>query len=277
MLSFLRYELTVRRGAIIGWGLGLSGFVALYVVFYPFLPEEMMTMDLNNIPLYQSLGSMDMSTFGAYYASTVLNFLSVFALIFALTSATATLAGEEDAGTLELFTTLPLARWQIVLFKALAMGVALLFVLAISGAAAALLVIAMESLLEQTVLTPLRAFTLALEAWPITFAYMMISLWLGAYLPTRRVAVSAAAVVVVATFFGNNLAPLVDGLKPLGPFFLYKYYDRSVASISQGSMSTGDLLVLLGVGVAFLGLAVLSFQRRNLTTAAWPWQPGRAG
>ena len=277
MLNFLRYELTVRRGSIIGWGLGLSGFVVFYMIFYPYLPAEMKNMNLNDIPLYQSLGNMDMSTFGAYYASTVLNFLSIFALVFALTNATATLAGEEDAGTLELLTTLPLARWQILLLKALAMSVALLFVLGISGVAAALLIIALESLLEQTVLTPLRAFTLALEAWPITFAYMMISLWLGAYLPTRRVAVSAAAVVVVATFFGNNLALLVDVLKPLRPFFLYKYYDRSVASISQGSMSTGDLLILLGVGVVFLGLAVLAFNRRNLTTAAWPWQHGQAG
>lgn len=276
MFSFLRYELAVRRGAILGWGLALSGFVALYTVFYPFLPQEMMTMNLNNIPLYQSLGNMDMSTFGAYYASTVLNFLSLLAIVFALTNATATLAGEEDAGTLELLTTLPLARWHVVVLKALAMGVALLLVLAICGGVAALLVFAMRSLLDQDVLTPLRAFTLALEGWPITFAYMMISLWLAAYLPTRRAAVSAAAAVVVVTFFGNNLAPVVDALKPIRPLFLYQYYDRSMLSITEGSMSTGDLLILLGVGAAFLGLAVLAFERRNLTTAAWPWQRSHA-
>ena len=43
-------------------------------------------------------------------------------------------------------------------------------------------------------------------------------------------------------------------------------------SIAQGSMSTVDLIVLLGVGVAFLGFAVIAFDRRNLTTGAWPWQ-----
>ncbi len=272
MLSFLRYELTARRGAVIGWGLGLSGFVALYTVFYPYLPAEMKNMDLNNIPLYQSLGSMDMSTFGAYYASTVLNFLSLLAIIFALTNATATLAGEEDAGTLELLATLPLARWQVVVIKALALSIALLFVLAISGVAAALIVSTMQSLLDQDVLTPQRAFTLALEAWPITFAHMMICLWLGAYLPTRRAAISAATTVVVLTFFANNLVPLVDALKPLKPLFLYQYYDRSMLSIAQGSMGTADLLILLGVGAAFLGLAILAFDRRNLTTGAWPWQ-----
>ncbi len=272
MFSFLRHELTVRRGAILGWGIGLSGFVALYTVFYPYLPAEMKNMNLNNIPLYQSLGNMDMSTFGAYYASTVLNFLSLLAIIFALTSATATLAGEEDAGTLELFATLPLTRWQVVVIKALALGLALLGILAISGGAAALIVSTMRSLLDQDILTPQRAFTLALEAWPITFAHMMVCLWLAAYLPTRRAAISAATAFVVITFFANNLVPLVDGLKPLKPLFLYQYYDRSMLSIAQGSMSTVDLIVLLGVGVAFLGFAVIAFDRRNLTTGAWPWQ-----
>jgi len=272
MFSFLRYELTARWGAILGWGLGLSSFVALYTVFYPFLPAEMKTMNLNNIPLYQSLGNMDMSTFGAYYASTVLNFLSLLAIIFALTNATATLAGEEDAGTLELFVTLPLTRGQIVVIKALALGIALLFILVIAGAAATLIVYGMQAQLDQDILTPTRAFTLALEAWPITFAHMMIGLWLGAYLPTRRVAISAATTVVVLTFFANNLVPLVDGLKAFKFLFLYQYYDRSMRSITEGSMSTADLIILLAVGAAFLGLAVLAFQRRNLTTAAWPWQ-----
>jgi ABC-type transport system involved in multi-copper enzyme maturation permease subunit len=82
--------------------------------------------------------------------------------------------------------------------------------------------------------------------------------------------------VVVVTFFANNLVPLVDALKPLKPLFLYQYYDRSMLSIAEGSMSTADLLILLGVGAAFLGLAVLAFDRRNLTTAAWPWQRSHA-
>jgi hypothetical protein len=34
----------------------------------------------------------------------------------------------------------------------------------------------------------------------------------------------------------------------------------------------GDMLVLLLMSIGFLVLAVLSFQRRNLTVGAWPWQ-----
>jgi ABC-2 type transport system permease protein len=274
MLNFLRYELSVRQAAIFGWGLGLSGFIAVYTIFYPFIPGEMMGM-IGEIELYQAMGITDMSTFGGYFASTVLNFLSLLAIIFALTNATATLAGEEDAGTLELLATLPLARWQIVVLKAIAMSIALLFVLVLAGLMGIIMVYVVSTLVDESIMEPMRAFTLALEAWPITFVFMMISLWLAAYLPTRRVAVAAATVVVIFSFFGNNLVPLVDGLEPIRPLFLYQYYDRSAFSITEGSMSTGDLLILLGAGAFFLGLAILSFQRRNLTTAAWPWQRAR--
>jgi hypothetical protein len=34
-------------------------------------------------------------------------------------------------------------------------------------------------------------------------------------------------------------------------------------------------LVLLLMAAVFTALAVLSFQRRNLTVGAWPWQRGR--
>lgn len=275
MFNFLRYELGVRRGAILGWGLGVSGFVAVYIAFYPFVPAEMMSM-IGDIALYQAMGITDMGNFGGFFASTVLNFLALLATIFALTNATAALAGEEDAGTLELLATLPLARWQMVVLKAVAMSVALLLVLGLAGLVAVVMVYWVSTMVDETIMEPVRAFTLALEAWPITFAFMMFSLWLSAYLPTRRAGLAVATIFVIFSFFGNNLVPLVTELEPIRPLFLYQYYDRSVLSITEGSMSTGDLLVLLGTGLVFLGLAVLSFQRRNLTTGAWPWQRSRA-
>jgi ABC-2 type transport system permease protein len=56
---------------------------------------------------------------------------------------TGTLAGEEDSGTLEALMALPLRRWQIVLSKGVALGIALLLMLLIVGGSA---VISMNAL-----------------------------------------------------------------------------------------------------------------------------------
>jgi hypothetical protein len=37
----------------------------------------------------------------------------------------------------------------------------------------------------------------------------------------------------------------------------------------------GDILLLLGVTVVFFALALVGFQRRNVTVGAWPWQRAR--
>lgn len=273
MLNLLWHELRGHRAAIIGWGLGLCFFPVVYVGLYPSFADQMPNFqEMMDLPIYQALG-ISMASFEGYLASTVNNLVPVILALYAISSGIGTLAGEEENGRLEMVAALPLARWQIVLAKALALAISLLLILAIVSAGAALTMAAIGGQIESTV-TPSGVFTSLLAAWPLVTAFAMISLFLAAFAPSRRIALALSAAVVLASFLGNNLAGMVSSLDSIRGLFLFHYYDASADGLINGQAPT-DILITLIVGLAALGLAILFFGRRDLTVGVWPWQKGR--
>ena len=157
MLRLLLQEFRFRRNAIIGWGIGLCLFPALYVGLYPSFADQMESFyQILDVPLYQALG-IRMTSFEGYLASTVTNIMPLILCIYAVLNGTGTLAGEEDSGRLELIAALPIPRWQIVAVKAVALGVALFLILAIAATGAALTLVIIGSQVE-TAVTPVGLF-----------------------------------------------------------------------------------------------------------------------
>jgi ABC-2 type transport system permease protein len=267
MLNLLKHEIKSRRGAIIGWGIGLFLFGAMYIGIYPEFSEQM--ADLGDMSIYEAM-AIDMTTFEGYAASVMIQYVPIILVIYAIIAGTGTLAGEEDSGTLELVLAMPLHRWQIVSMKAIALAVAtfLMVVIAAIGYAVGLAMI--EGQIETDV-TTVDMFIATLSGWPITFTFMMIGLFLGTYLPNRRTAALATTVIFIASYFGTLLAGMVDSLASLAPVSPFHYFDVTPALFTEG-IQASDVLTLLLVAVIFFGLAVISFQRRNITVGAWPWQ-----
>ncbi len=83
-----------------------------------------------------------------------------------------------------------------------------------------------------------------------------------------------ATVVFVASYFGKNVAGMVDTLSGLKPFSLFTYYDSSARMFTEGG-DPADVGILAIVASVFLALAILSFSRRNVTVGAWPWARNR--
>jgi ABC-2 type transport system permease protein len=274
MLNLLLYELRSRRTAVIGWGLGLAIFAVYVIVLYPDLAPSMAAFNLEDIPAYQALGDItEIATFVGFVSVEVMLWLPIVLAIYAIVNATGTLAGEEDNGTLELTMSLPIRRWQIVLTKALALGVTLLLILLVVGLAAA----ATFSYMGDKLVDPgIEAADLALGVlgtWPVVMFFAMLALFLGAYLPSRRMAAMTTTVILIASYFANNLAAFSDFLDRLRPIYPFNYYDGR-ALLTEGPW-TADNFLLLGLAALFLVLAVVSFQRRDVTVGAWPWQRGR--
>lgn len=269
MLSLFLFELKVRVSSIIGWGLGLSAFAFIYLPFYPSAYDQFQQIDFESIALYQAMGNFDMASFEGYFASTVLQFFAVIFAIYAVVNGTATLAGEEDAGTLELLAAMPLSRVQLVLSKALAMIASAAFILVISGAFV-MAGVAMVAAQVDINITPTDAIPAVWNSAPITICFMMISLFLGAWLPNRRIAATVGTVVIIFSYFGSNLSGMIESIEPLGPYLPFYYY-KATADIFTSGVVWEDVWTLLATAAVFLGLAILAFQRRNLTTGAWFW------
>jgi ABC-2 type transport system permease protein len=75
------------------------------------------------------------------------------------------------------------------------------------------------------------------------------------------------------SYFSENFASHVESLAALRPYSIFSYFDTS-AQVFRAGVQARDVLILLGMAIVFFGLAVFSFQRRNVTVGAWPWQRG---
>lgn len=274
MSKLFLLELRNRRTAIIGWGIGMAIFAAYIIVLYPQFAEPMQAFNLDDIALYQVLGDFaDMASFKGFITAEVFTFLPILLGIYAIVNGTGTLAGEEDNGTLEPLMALPLRRWQIVLSKGLALGIALLLILLIVGIASIIAMTTLPSDVDTSGIASGDIILATVATWPIVAFFAAISLFLAAFLPTRRIAALTATAVLITSYFGNNLANFVDLLADIQFLFVFGYYD--VKSVLEGNVNSGDLLFTVALTIFFLALAVLCFQRRNVTVGAWPWQRGR--
>lgn len=271
MLNLFKHELKSRRTGILGWGIGLFLFGAMYIGIYPEFAEQM--ADLGSLSIYEAM-AIDMATFEGYIASIMIQYVPIILGIYAIIAGTGTLAGEEDSGTLELVLAMPLHRWQIVSMKTIALAIATFLMVVIAGFGYAIGFALIEGQVETDV-TMVDMFVATLSGWPITFAYLMMGLFLGTYLPNRRTAALATTVVFIASYFGTLVTGMIDSLEPLAPVSPFHYFDTTSALFTEG-IQASDVLTLLVVALVFFVLALLSFQRRNITVGAWPWVRSKA-
>lgn len=270
MLRLLLQEVRFRRNAIIGWSIGLAFLPLIYISIYPQYAEPMEAFQ--DMEIYDAMG-MSFGNFDEWVASILIAMLPIVLAIYAVVDATGTLAGEEDHGRLELLIALPTPRWQIVTVKAIAHGIALSIILLIEGLVSAVVFLAIESQVETNMSAVDMVWSL-LYTWPLVMTFGMLSLFLGAFCPRRRIAAMTATVIVIASYFGNSLSSQVSALESLQPLFPFYYLDATGSLFEKGPQAS-DVLTLLGVALAALGLAVFFFQRRDITVSAWPWQRGK--
>jgi ABC-2 type transport system permease protein len=196
--------------------------------------------------------------------------MPLVASIYAIIDGTGTLGAEEEDGRLEMIVTLPLPRWQIVFAKAIALTLSSIVMFVVVSTVSLLVFQAIESQIETDLLAG-DLFTAVLSAWPVVFAVGMMSLFFAAFSPSRRIAGVMAAIILVVSYFGNNLSNSTDALEPFTPFFLFTYLDPSGQAVMDGQQAS-DLLVLITIGLVAFVLALFFFDRRSLTVGAWPWQ-----
>ncbi len=271
MVKLFWIELQQRKGALIRWTIALSFFGTIYIILYPNLPAEMREINPQALALLQSIGMQTFATFEGWILATEFNVLPLIASLCGLFMGVGSLAAEEEQGTLELLASLPISRLSIILAKASAMIVAIIFALMIVGIIAGLMLIGLQI---ETSVTFFDLFMAILSHWIMGLFFMSLSLFLGAYLPNRNSTLVAGMGYLLVSFFGENLAGMAPVLDAYRPFFAFYYFKR-VVTILTGELVWADIGILIGASMLFLILAILSFHRRNLTVQAWPWQRPR--
>jgi len=269
MFNLFKHELSSRWMSIIGWGIGLTLFSSIYIGVYPDMADEMGS--LANLSIYRLMG-IDLASFAGYIASIVVQILPVILGVNVIMMATGTLAGEEENGTLELVVAMPLKRWQIVTMKTIALLISIFLIMVIFGAGSALILNMVIESAELTIdIEPIQLFYALIWTYPLMVAIFGISLFMGAFMPSRGSALIVLFTLYMASYLGNSVSAMVESLEWARNISLFSYVNTTATVFTDGLNMT-DTGILLGIGLFFFGLALWAFQGRNLTVGQWIWE-----
>jgi len=252
-----------RRRSLLLWGLGLAAVAAMMIAFYPVIreatfiseylesfPEEFMALFAGEITDYASPeGYLNGELFFLMYP--------LLMMVFAIGFGSGAIAGEEESRTLDLLLSNPLNRWRLVLEKFTAMIVCTLMLTIVFWAT-----LAIGGAIIDMGLNLLRLAAVCFSGFLLAIAYGSVSLAIGCARGKRGVSIGVAGALGVYGYMLNALAPLIDWLEPFqvaSPF--YYYIDANPLSKGLDPVHTA---VLIGISVVFLGIAIVTFERRDL-------------
>lgn len=249
-----------RRG-IVGWAVGIASVGVLYAGFYSSVNNPQMAAAMEAYPegMLEAMGFTDITSPAGYLGGTTFGLMGpVMTIIFATVLGGRAIAGEEEAGRLDVLLTHPVQRWQVVVQRAGAMVVAL----AVAGAAlfAAVAAASGPGGYGAIGVGNLAAASFQLVLLGTVFGALALSV--GALTGRRAAAAATVAVLAIGTFFANTLAPAVEAIawtRDLSPF---RYYSGGRPLVNGWQLGDGVVLVLMAVVLVAIG--VVGFRRRDV-------------
>jgi ABC-2 type transport system permease protein len=262
MGGLLGKTLRDQKRPMIGWGIGIAAMAAMYVSFFPTIRNSAASLDkyLQSLPdaVKQLLGDQAFSSPAGYLRSEIFSILGpIVFLVFVIGSGARAIAGEEEAGTLDLLLSTPIRRRQVVFDKAAALFAA-------TTGLALILWVTISALAPATGLkipaSDVAAACLMLLLVGVTFG--SISLAIGCVTGRRALALGITSGFAGFAYVVNVLAPVVRVLRPLRPLSPFRWYLEPDPLVNGVHLS--GVLVLVGISMFALAVAFIGFERRDL-------------
>ena len=219
--SVLTKTLRDARRGFVWWSLGLAALVLISIAFWPSVrdnegfrrferdaPEALKAFTGGHLDFTTPVGYLDARLFALV--------VPLLFLVYAIGWGARAIAGEEEAGTLDLLLAHPLSRARLLLEK---LG-ALTIQLGVLGVALVVVVIVSARAISMDVSSS-RIAQAVIGVCLLALAHGTLALGVGAATGRRTTAIGVAAAVAVAGYFLNGLGQVVDALEPwrvLSPF-----------------------------------------------------------
>jgi ABC-2 type transport system permease protein len=254
-----------HRRALVGWCVGVAAYVLVIAAIFPSISGSPSISDLGESypealqELFGISGGVDIGTGPGFLDAELFSLmLPLLALVLAIGSGARTLAGEEDAGRLELVLAYPVRRRDAVLQKGAAVGfeVAVFCIVAFAALAIASPVFDLGLSYGRLAGGMLGVAALALlHGW--------LALAIGAAWPSRAAAIGIPAALAAAAYLVGGLHGLASWLDPFR--FASSFWWAGKSPLSAG-IEWWHLLVVGGAAAAALGAAAYLIDRRDLET-----------
>jgi ABC-2 type transport system permease protein len=260
--TVLAKTLRDQRMSLAWWAGGLVVTVLMYASFFPSVRENagQLNQYLENLPDFvrNLIGGLDFTTPEGYLQSELFSFIApILMLVYAIGAGARAIAGEEEAGTIDLLLSTPVRRRRVLLDKFGAMVVATLGLTVVMWLS--VLVIGPPFDLRPG----LEGFTaMSLNTFLLGLAFGSLALAIGASTGHKALAIGVPAGIAVGSFIVNALGPSVDWLEPFrlaSPFYYYSGGDPILSGLDPAHAS-----VLAAISVVSVGYALWAFERRDL-------------
>jgi ABC-2 type transport system permease protein len=258
------HTLRVNRRSLLLWSLALAATVLLYLAFYPSIHDNAAAYEKAIEGLPEALkrlsgGTGDIASptgylQGQFYAT----FGFILLMVFTVGRGARAIAGDEQAGLLELVMATPVSRERLVVervaaltVEALVTGVVILLTLVILGPSFELGSIPFSNLV---------AATLSAVVGALVFGFAALAI--GAVTGSRATALGLGSAIAAASFLYTTLSPLVSGLadhQAFSPCWQAFGYDP----LTNG-LDFGKFLVLLIEAAVLIAIALVGLARRDM-------------
>jgi len=258
-----RRGLSDHRRALVGWCVGIAAYCLLVASIFPSIKgSEAITMLVRSYPdalksLFGISSAGDLGSGAGFIDAELFSLiLPLLVLVLAIGSGARTFAGEEEAGRLELVLAYPVRRRDAVLAKG-------------AAGAAEVLLASVTGLLALLVLDPVFGLDLslgrlagamgALAAMGLLYGWLALAL--GAWVPSKLVALAVPAGYAAAAYLVSGLHSLAGWLDPLrflSPFWLVG------SSPLQDGVDGWGVLVVLAAAAGVLAAGAVLVERRDL-------------
>jgi ABC-2 type transport system permease protein len=250
-----------QRRSLLSWAIGITAVGVFYAAFYPAINNEQMRAALEAYPkgFLDAIGFTDATSPAGYVGSTTFGLLGpALVIIMAAALGGSGVAGDEEAGRLDLALAHPVSRWSLLWQRFAALVVAMLVVCTVLVVA----LIAISGPADLEAIGPANMAAAGLHLALLGVLYGGLALAVGAATGRRSLVSLVIAVVGVGGFFGNNLGPSVEALAWLRDVSPFHYYSGG-APLRNG-FQLGDAAVLAVATVVLVLAGGLRFDRRDV-------------
>ncbi|SDZ40548.1 ABC-2 type transport system permease protein [Micromonospora pattaloongensis] len=251
------------RRSLLGWALAVTAVGSMYAAFWPSVQSPEMQQALAAYPkgVLEAFNYDDLTSAAGYLGSSVYGLLvPLLIVVFSVGAGTRAIAGDEEAGTLDLLLAHPVGRVRLAVQRYAALLVALAVIVTLL--CLAMLALRGPAQFDGVTAGELAAITLQLLLFGGFFGALAFAV--GAATGRKGLTLGISAGVAVLAYLANGVIPQVDGLawaREVSPFHWYLGGDPLV----NGVQLAGPLL-LIATTSALLATGTWALTRRDVAT-----------
>jgi ABC-2 type transport system permease protein len=249
------------RRSLVGWTVAIVVVGVGYASFWPTFEDPEIAELLDSYPsaLLEAINYTNVSTPEGYLSATVYGLVvAVLTAVFAIGAGARTIAGEEEAGTLDITLSQPVSRPSLALQRVAALATAVVAVVAVFWLA--MLAISGPASFSSIGAVHLAAMHVHLAAFALLFGTLAFAV--GAATGRRAWALGVAAGVAVLAYAASGILPQVEGLEWTRGWSAFTWLNGSMP-LANG-VDAADLAIMLALSALFVVVGTLGFRRRDV-------------